>query len=312
MHRNSAPTGSDPRSVPVESPARARLSVVIPARNAAATLAAQLEALAAQPHEHLHEVLLVDDGSSDATRTIFAAHAARLPRARVVEGAGGRGASRARNLGAAHAAAGALAFCDADDIVGPGWLDALSASLARGPLATGPLLLDRLNPPWLAGARSGTHEAADHAPPTAGWHPFAIGANLGVRREVFLELGGFDEALLATEDMDFSWRARLAGHALEFNPDAVVHYRLRGSLWTSFRQAWFYGRWYVLLARKHAAAGYRAEAWSPRRVARGWRRTLALVPAACRDRSARVRFCFETGTHLGRLEGSIRHRHFVP
>ena len=102
------------------------VSVVIPAYNAAATLAEQLEALAAQQYEDDWEVVIADNGSTDGTadlarryRPRFKALSARRRRAaaRALLPAQRRGDSRPRR---------AAAYCDADDVVAPGWLQAMA------------------------------------------------------------------------------------------------------------------------------------------------------------------------------------------
>jgi hypothetical protein len=60
---------------------------------------------------------------------------------------------------------------------------------------------------------------------------------MGIRAEVFAEVGGFDESLTAAEDLDLSWRVQLAGHRLVGAPSAVVHVRKRGGVRDAVRQA---------------------------------------------------------------------------
>jgi mycofactocin glycosyltransferase len=90
-------------------------SVVIPARNAAATIGDVLAALAAQSPAPA-EVVVVDDGSSDATAAI-----AREAGARVVATGGGRLAGGARNAGWDVATSPLLVFLDSDVVPSPGW-----------------------------------------------------------------------------------------------------------------------------------------------------------------------------------------------
>jgi len=94
------------------------VSVIIPARDAAATRPATLAGLAAQRAEDGMEVIVVDDGSTDATATV-----AREAGATVIVGQG-RGAGAARNVGVAAASGEILAFVDADVEPQPGWLEA--------------------------------------------------------------------------------------------------------------------------------------------------------------------------------------------
>jgi rSAM/selenodomain-associated transferase 2 len=102
-------------------PERLRLSVVIPALDAAATLPAVLAAVAGAD-----EVIVVDGGSRDATREVAAAAGARL-----VEAPRGRGSQLA--AGAASAAGDWLLFLHADTVPAPGWLDAARDFAAASP-----------------------------------------------------------------------------------------------------------------------------------------------------------------------------------
>ena len=90
-------------------------SVVIPARNAAATLPRVLESLAAQEPAPA-EVVVVDDGSDDGTAALAAEGGAL-----VVSTGGGRSAGGARNEGWAAATGEVVVFLDADAVPAPGW-----------------------------------------------------------------------------------------------------------------------------------------------------------------------------------------------
>jgi GT2 family glycosyltransferase len=80
------------------------------------------------------------------------------------------------------------------------------------------------------------------------YRPYATGANLGVRRDVWEALGGFDESYVGGhEEVDFAWRAQDRGYTIAFVPEAVVDYRLRHSLRSMMRQRFGYGRSYAQL-----------------------------------------------------------------
>src|SRR6476469_9739853 len=108
------------RTVPGGS--RVDLTVVIAARDAQATLGEQLDALSAQEWDGAWEVLVVDNGSSDATCPMVEAAAATWPALRLLVATDGVGPAFARNTGARAAAGRGLVFCDADDVVAPGWV----------------------------------------------------------------------------------------------------------------------------------------------------------------------------------------------
>ncbi len=112
----------------------APVSVIVPAYNAACWIEATLASVAAQTHRAL-EVIVVDDGSSDATVAIAETFARRDPRFRVVRQANA-GVAAARNHGASLARSDLLAFVDADDLWTPDKIERqLAALAAAGPEA---------------------------------------------------------------------------------------------------------------------------------------------------------------------------------
>ncbi len=93
------------------------VAVVIPAHNAAATLDAALHSARGQTYNPL-EIVVVDDGSTDATASIVAAHARADARVRLIS-QGQQGVASARNRGTAEARADLIATLDADDLWHP-------------------------------------------------------------------------------------------------------------------------------------------------------------------------------------------------
>jgi glycosyltransferase involved in cell wall biosynthesis len=195
------------------------IAVVIPARNAGATIGRTLEALSGQSHAP-DEVVVVDDGSTDDTVAIAERAGARVLRQDA------QGPAQARNRGAAATSAPLLAFTDADCYPSPEWLAAGVRALERADLVQGGVRPERPPGPfdrtlWVE-RRSGLWESA----------------NVLVRRELFEALGGFEEWIVPSigkafgEDMWLGWRAFRAGAALAFAPDALVEHAVfeRGPL----------------------------------------------------------------------------------
>ena len=198
-------------------PAVPDVSVVIPARDAAATLPRTLAALEAQTLDRPRfEVLVVDDGSSDATAALAGASPVvdRVVHVRGAAGAAGPGA--ARNAGVAEARSPLVAFTDADCFPEPGWLAAGLAALEAADLVQGRVVPER--PP-------GPYDRTVNVP---GLHGLFETANLLVRRELLDALGGFTPGPRPFggkelgEDTSFGWRARRAGARVAFAPGAVV------------------------------------------------------------------------------------------
>jgi glycosyltransferase involved in cell wall biosynthesis len=190
-----------------------RVSVIVPARDAAATIEATFAGLAAQERAP-DEVIVVDDGSTDATAALALAAGAQ-----VVAGSG-EGPGAARNAGAAVASGDVLAFLDADCEPQPGWLAAALRALEDADLVQG-----RTTPP--PGAVVGPFDRTLWV--VAPWGLFET-ANLLVRRSLFEQLGGFEPWLSPArskelaEDVWFGWRAVRSGARTAFCDEALVHH----------------------------------------------------------------------------------------
>jgi glycosyltransferase involved in cell wall biosynthesis len=241
-------------------------SVVIAAFNAEATIDDQLGALARQRLTFPFEVLVCDNGSTDATVDRAEAWTDRLP-VRVVDASGRPGAAAARNAGAALARAPRLAFCDADDIVADDWLAELVSGLTDADLVGGGSGYARLNPPALG--RQDWEDPLLRTPRAPGLVATSS-SNLGIRTAVFRQIGGFDEALTAAEDFDLCWRVQFAGFRVAGRPSAFVDLRRRTTWRGVFRQAFSWGAGDRALQRKYGnLSGYRpAHAASP--LAQPW------------------------------------------
>jgi glycosyltransferase involved in cell wall biosynthesis len=194
------------------------VSVVIPARDAEATLTETLEAVAAQRFPGVFEVIVVDDGSRDATAAIASA----APAVTRIVRSDGVGPGRARNVGAAAAAGAQLAFLDADCRPAPDWLAAGSQALALADLVLGET---RPRPDRALGP-------FDRTLSVVGCSPLFESANLFVRRDLFAQLGGFESWLGPRdgkelgEDAWFGWRARRTGARITACPQALAHHEV--------------------------------------------------------------------------------------
>lgn len=280
------------------------LSVVIPAFNAESTIADQLAALLRQEWNHEWEVLVIDNGSTDHTADIVAQYALKHPKLRLLDGSGHRGASYARNLGVSKAHGKSIAFCDADDVVGDDWVAAMGSALSTYDLVTGPQELDRLNPEWLRGCYGTAQSRGPQA--FAGLVPFGPTANLGIRRELFERLGGFNISIAVYEDLELCLRAWLDDVELHYSPDAVVHYRLRPDIRSLWRQAVTYGAAGPHIARQLKESG---RPTPPRfRGIKNWLWLLRSLPSL-RTKSGRAHWIVVAAGATGRLEGSVRARY---
>ncbi|MDQ3934522.1 MAG: glycosyltransferase [Actinomycetota bacterium] len=232
------------------------VSVVIPARNAADTISAQLAALSEQQYQGSWEVIVVDNGSRDRTAAIARRWMGRLPRLRIISASEVVGPAYARNAGCRASAGSLLLFCDADDIVSDGWLAALAEGLRDFPAVGGRLDRVTLN---CSRCRAWRPSRTGGLPNHFGFLPFAQGANCGVRKEVWASLRGFDEELRHSEDVDFFWRVQLSGGELGYLDRALVHYRYRTRIRSMLRQSFGYGVSHAQLYKRFRSLGMAPE-----------------------------------------------------
>lgn len=202
------------------------MSVVIPARNAAATLDATLWSVRHQTYARW-EVVVVDDGSTDTTADVVARHQIEDARIRCVKGEA-RGVSAARNLGVAQSTGALVAFLDADDLWLPEKLAAHEWFMAAEPQVG--MSFDRIRfvderaqpTPVVSTKRVSGLTAADllHE------NPACTASTLVVRREVFNQLKGFDESLAHAEDLELMIRlCTTTAWRLEGLEAVHTHYR---------------------------------------------------------------------------------------
>jgi glycosyltransferase involved in cell wall biosynthesis len=292
------------------SPALPFVSVVIPCLDAAATLPAQLAALAAQRQEGPWEVIVADNGSRDGSRQVVADFAGRLPGLRLVDASDRRGQAHARNLGATVARGDVLAFVDADDEVAPGWLAAIAAALAAHPFVACRFDSDTLNPEHVRRTHSNPQRDGLSRYDYPDYLPHAGGGGLGVRRAVHQEVGGFDESLPALEDTDYCWRIQRAGYPLSFAGDAVVRIRHRDDARGMLRQGMRSGRYNVLIYSRYRRLDMPRLGVLPG-VLR-WGKLLLTTPWMLLSRERRARWLWLLGWRVGRLQGCLLYRVVAP
>lgn len=251
----------------------ARLSVIICSRNGAAGVDRCIRALAGQTIWSALELIVVDDGSTDATSDIGRAHAAK-----VVRHATNRGLAAARNSGLDAATTPVVAFLDDDCEPEPAWAEQLLTGYDEGVIGVGgPVLpaardgfvlgyLERNNPlkPQEANLAKSNKLAwrlklylrrqwtqADESP-LREVYSFA-GANMSFLRQALIEVGQFDERFrFGGEELDLCMRIRRAfpSGRLTFIPEARVAHHFKSSMRDTLRRSRSYGRGSARLYRK--------------------------------------------------------------
>jgi len=200
------------------------VSVIVPAYNAESHVQGAIESVLAQDFEDW-ELIVVDDGSTDATTDTIERFGGRVRCERIAHA----GANRARNHGLLASRGELLALLDADDRWLPGKLRAQVDAMAKDPEAGACFVrtrdIDEVND------RSWDRPWMEHRDVVAALllHSSILGPTsaLMVRREVMFDVGLFDESLTQSQDYDLCLRLARATRFLLL-PDLLVLYRMHG------------------------------------------------------------------------------------
>ena len=222
-----------------------RASVVVAAYQAERTLPALLAALQHQDWGEPFEVVVVDDGSTDATGRLAAAAGVR-----VVTRANA-GPAAARNAGWRAASAPVVLFTDSDCVPHRDWVRALVPAV-DGVYDVAGGTYGIANPgQWLAEA---VHAEIRWRHSRLGREvEFAGSFNFAATRRALEAVGGFDERYPAPsgEDNDLSYRLRDAKFRIRFVPEAVVDHHHPTSLSRYLNEQARHGEWRMVLYASH-------------------------------------------------------------
>lgn len=231
-----------------------KLSVVLPCFNGAETIAVQLEALAQQNWDGEWEVIVSNNGSTDNSIDIVESYRDRLPNLQIVDAyipPGPRlSAAHSYNVGLRAATGDGFVLCESDDEVDSNWLAAMAKALSQHEFVVGRMEYGKLNESWLVPDPNDNLQVNDIprlACPPHLYH--AWGCTFGLRRSLYEKLGEFDTTFPYVFDSEYCWRAQVAGIALHFVPDAVIHYRLRHDIDARFQQAQRWAEDFTVLCR---------------------------------------------------------------
>ncbi len=212
------------------------VSVVVINWNGARHLPTCLDALRAQTYPRL-EIIVADNASTDGSQALIRE---RYPEVRLVALPENRGFTGGNNAGIAASTGEIVILLNNDTEVAPTWVAALVDAFARHPeagtAASKMLLFDRRDTFHTAG----DFYRVDGLPGNRGvWEKDvgqydreeyvfgACGGALAIRREVLETIGPLDDDFFfSAEDVDFAWRAQLAGYRCVYVPDAVVYHHL--------------------------------------------------------------------------------------
>ncbi len=229
-----------------------RVTAAIPCYNGARWIHATVRSLWHQTRPP-DEVLVIDDGSSDASADLAAAAGAR-----VVRHAVNRGLAVGRNTALVAAAGDIVVFIDVDATADPRLVETLLAGFSASDIAGvggGGIEAHRetLADEWRA-----RHARQWFGPRPLESAPFLFGLCAAYRRAALLRVGGFNTALRTNaEDVEMGLRLRAAGYRLVYTPAALVYHQRADSVESLVKtmERWYY--WAAVVRRGHGDQPWR-------------------------------------------------------
>ncbi|MBI5014206.1 MAG: glycosyltransferase [Deltaproteobacteria bacterium] len=226
------------------------VTVCVPVYNAARTIARLLEGLGRQATERPFEVVLVDDGSTDATPALLASLPSGVRAVRQVNA----GPAAARNRAAREGRGAALLFTDSDCVPRPDWLERSMACLEAHPEAVAVGGSYDIANPGSRLARLIHAEIMWRHASLGTYVRFAGSYNFAVRRQAFEAVGGFSTRYrnASAEDNDLSYRLLGLGRIVFCAESLVAHHHTE-RLGKYLKEQYLHGRWRAMLYREHPA-----------------------------------------------------------
>ncbi len=228
------------------------LSVIIPARNAEATLPAALNSVLSQDYAGSVEVIVADGSDTPAMAEVVR----RLYSAVRVVPNPDRTIPSGLNCALREATGQIIVRCDAHAVLPPGYVRRAVSTLAR----TGAANVGGRQRPVGASMFGRAVAVAQTTPLGVGDARYRLGGAEGptdtvylgaFRRDALEAVGGFDPTLIRNEDYELNWRLRQRGETVWFDPELVVTYLPRSTLRALVRQYFDYGRWKAVMLRRH-------------------------------------------------------------
>ncbi|NWF69525.1 MAG: glycosyltransferase [Chloroflexi bacterium] len=214
------------------------ISLITTVLNEGQSLRRLLESLRAQTCPPA-EIVVVDGGSSDDTLELLRAYQTHLPLKIVVEH--GCNISRGRNLAISAAQHEIIAVTDAGVVLEADWLEHLTRPLREDPqieIVSGFFVAETLTSFEVAMGATVLPLLREIDPQTF----LPSSRSVAFRKSVWAGVGGYPEWLDYCEDLIFDLRLRLKGANFAFAPQAIVHFRPRGSLAAFWKQYYRYAR----------------------------------------------------------------------
>ncbi len=211
------------------------ISIVVTVKNEGGHIVSLLQSLFSQSYPNI-EIIIVDDMSEDGTMervTFF--QDVKYIREQCSRGSG-------RNIGAKNAKYDTILFTDGDSVASTEWVSGMAKLFNAGYDAI-------IGKTVLVG---NDHFKQDRV--KVFYNDIEVTApsvNLGYRKQKFFEIGGFDASLITAEDIDLNIRAAKSGFKFGYCDTCIVYAKVRNSLASYLRQAFWNGYGRGQLADKH-------------------------------------------------------------
>ena len=223
------------------------LSIIVPVYNGSDTIGSCIEHLENIDYpEEKYEIIIVDNNSNDNTRDIIQKYNVKY----LFEEKKGQGA--ARNLGVAHAKGDIVGFIDADCLVEKNWVSEVEKSFKNRTTSAVIGLCDHTTKNITSEMYVQDYEKDWERRSISEDQVSAIaGANFAMKKDIFLELGGFDEDFLVQEDIELGYRMTNNGHTIMRNPNLKVKHLYSDDLDTLINKMCKYGYYEYMIFKKY-------------------------------------------------------------
>lgn len=217
------------------------LSFIIPALNEEKNIGNTILSISKTMRDKPHEIILVDNGSTDRTQNVAESLGAKVLVDRTAT------IAKLRNIGVAHATGSVLVFIDADIELDSNWSSTLFDQITKFPenqmIVTGSTIRIPKDPSFIERYWFSRHEQSNVR--------YINSGHLITTRRLFEQISGFDEQLRTAEDFDFCQRAQHAGAILQQNKALIAYHHGYPKTVRQFmlREAW-HGREDVTSLRK--------------------------------------------------------------
>lgn len=238
---------------------KVKVSVIIPTRNRKDSLSATIKSIAKLNYpKDQYEIIIVDDGSTDGTDNLVQELKYNLPVTLHYYKQESRGISATKNVAINNSHGTVLAFTDDDCIIEKTWLKKIvkyfnssKIGAVGGPdkvPSTATLLAKCIDYSVTSFVGTGGVRQGK-AVRLAKYYP--RGCNMAVPKAVIEKVGGFDETLVAGEDIELVYRIKRAGYLVQYAHDAFVWHQRRNSILSFLKQIFLRGYTRTELVRRH-------------------------------------------------------------